>query len=441
MLAAVFLAIGIALSQEPRPLSIEEALRIAAVASEQVELADAGVTRASGSVWTARSGYLPSVSASAGWQHTFASEYDEIFDVPGGGGGIDLPFGKPDAWRVDLSASQLLFGGGRVRAQAKIARAALASARMSVESERASAVLAAAEAYYDVVLAERLVQIAAATQAQAETALEHARLGAEVGRTAEFDVLRAGAEVEAQRVTVIQQRRGLEIARLRLGQLLDLEGPLDLTSSLETDVAETAAEVAGVGAAGEAGDRLAVRLGEQTVRMAEAGIVAARSSWFPQVSLAGSIGWVSYPDTVLPPVEPEQWRDNIGAGLQVSLPIFSGGRLWGGLLDARAGRHEARTRLEQARELAELDTADARSALASALAQWEAAGATVEQAERAYAIAEVRFAEGVSTQSELVDARLLQQQARASRARAARDLQVARIRIALLAALPAVPTP
>jgi len=61
---------------------------------------------------------------------------------------------------------------------------------------------------------------------------------------------------------------------------------------------------------------------------------------------------------------------------------------------------------------------------------------TIEQATRAYQIAEVRFQSGVSTQLELADARLQLQLAEANRAQAARDLQVARARVALLPDLP-----
>ena len=60
----------------------------------------------------------------------------------------------------------------------------------------------------------------------------------------------------------------------------------------------------------------------------------------------------------------------------------------------------------------------------------------MSQAARAYDIADVRYRAGVSTQLELSDSRLLLQQAEANRAQAARDLQVARARVALLADLP-----
>jgi outer membrane protein TolC len=60
----------------------------------------------------------------------------------------------------------------------------------------------------------------------------------------------------------------------------------------------------------------------------------------------------------------------------------------------------------------------------------------VQQAVRAYEIAELRYREGLSTQVELADARLLLFQARASRAQAARDVQLARVRLAVLPQLP-----
>jgi outer membrane protein TolC len=74
--------------------------------------------------------------------------------------------------------------------------------------------------------------------------------------------------------------------------------------------------------------------------------------------------------------------------------------------------------------------------LRAAEALWQASAGTVEQASRAYTIAEVRFKEGISTQLELNDSRILLQQAQANRAVAARDLQVARMRMALLPDLP-----
>ena len=53
-----------------------------------------------------------------------------------------------------------------------------------------------------------------------------------------------------------------------------------------------------------------------------------------------------------------------------------------------------------------------------------------------YAFAEVRYNEGISTQLELSESRLLLEQAAANRASAARNLKVAQVRLALIRDLP-----
>jgi outer membrane protein TolC len=76
------------------------------------------------------------------------------------------------------------------------------------------------------------------------------------------------------------------------------------------------------------------------------------------------------------------------------------------------------------------------NALQEAQASWEASRGTTDQAQRAYAIDQVRYREGISTQTDLSQSRLLLEQARANRAQAARNLAVARVRLALLRDLP-----
>ena len=103
---------------------------------------------------------------------------------------------------------------------------------------------------------------------------------------------------------------------------------------------------------------------------------------------------------------------------------------------ARADVDASKARLQLTKELADLDEAGARAELGAARAEWEASAGTIQQATRAYEIADLRYREGISTQLELSDARLLLAQAQVNRARAARDLQLTRIRLALLPELP-----
>ncbi|MES2644576.1 MAG: TolC family protein [Myxococcota bacterium] len=436
-----FSFVAFAFAQEPTALSLEEALRRAQAASEDIVYAEAGVESARGDKMGATSGLLPQVSGSASYQHTFASEYDGLFETPDAADGgaspfSGLPFGQADTYRVDLALSQTIWAGGRNRAAMRMADAGREVAGLSVESARASAALAATQAYYDAALADQLVDIATGALTQAETTAAHAKLAHEVGRQPEFELVRADVEVQAQRVVVIQQTRVRTIAHLQLKRLLDLppDATLSLTTPLDdgTGPAEAAATVAAVGS----GARAAVEQAEKAVRLSEASLALTRSQRYPTLGASANYGWVSYPSSVVPEFGEDAWRNNFTAGLVLSVPIFSGLRVTGELVSARAALTQAEARLSQAGELAALDTADADAAIVAASAQWDATAGTVAQAERAYSIAEVRFQEGISTQSELADARLLLQRARASRAQAARDLQIARVRLALLPALP-----
>ncbi len=420
-------------------MPLETALRRAVETSEDVSAAAAGVDGASADERAAISAWLPAASGSASYSHTFASEYDGLFSDTGGGASpfSDLPFGQADTWRLGLNLSQGVYQGGRVLAQRKMASAGTLLADSSLTSAKASAVLGAAEAYYNALLAARVLVISEATLARAETTLAEAKLANELGRLADFDVLRASVEAENQKVAVIQQRRQARLAEANLRRILHLPDgePLSLDGGLDEQVPDSvgdlAANIAGVNAESEA--RAAVAQAELARDVAAATVSLTRSSAMPYLGLSASYGLVNYPDGLVPDSD---WRKNVTAGASLSVPLFSGGAVRNQVASASADLRAAEDRLEQARSLARMDTDDNDLALEAAAAQWQATTGTVAQAERALSIAETRFQEGISTQSELADARLLYQQALINRASAGRDLQVARIRHALLPALP-----
>ncbi|MGE5733371.1 MAG: TolC family protein, partial [Gemmatimonas sp.] len=127
---------------------------------------------------------------------------------------------------------------------------------------------------------------------------------------------------------------------------------------------------------------------------------------------------------------------NWTVGVSTSFPVLDGGRIKGDQLVAEAGLRQVRAQREQTRQFAALDTRVALNALQEAQSTWDASRGTADQAQRAYAIDQVRFREGISTQTDLAQSRLLLEQALANRAQAARNLAVARVRLALLRDLP-----
>lgn len=437
-------------------LTLERVLSLAEQRSEAVAAARAAGRRAEGDRIRARSALYPQLSAAASYDRLLASEFEGIFDdgVFGGrdGGGPrleELPFGRENTWRVSLSLTQNLYSGGRIGAAAAAAAAGRETARASLETARGQVLFEAVQAYYDALLADRLVAIAESTLEQASATLRQIQVGFEAGTQPEFEVLRARVARDAQTPAVVRARANREIAQLRLKRLLDLpaDAGLQLADTLGDPALPPPAPFAerltsierSVATASFASqnqldvpDRWAVAEAEATVRLREASLASVEAQRRPAVSLNATYSRVAYPSGLLPAFD----RTNWSIGASVSLPILTGGRQRGDELIARAELDQARAQREQTEELAELEWRSALAELAAARAAWEATAGTVEQAARAYAIAEVRYGAGVSTQLELADARLQLQQAEANRAQAARDLQVARARVALLPSLP-----
>jgi len=320
------------------------------------------------------------------------------------------------------------------------------------------------QAYYDAALSDRLVTIAESTLVQSERTLRQVQLTRSVGSASEFELIRARVTRDNQRPSWLQARTQRDLAYLRLRQLLDLpaDAPLQLVDSIAeapvvvpavdtarlttvqvdparvlTIGARVQAEVSGrlANADTAAATRAAVRQARQGLIAAEQQLRAARGQRLPSVGLQTNYQRLAYPQNILPKSLGD-FFPNWTVGLGLSYPLFTGGRVRGDILAAEAGVVEARQQVKLAEEGATLSARQATLQLAEAEASWEASVGTAEQAQRAYAIAEVRFREGISTQLELSETRVQLQQALANRARAARDLQVARKRLQLLPFLP-----
>ena len=464
-------------------LSLDDALRIAQVQSQTIELARAGVTRATGQRVQARSQFFPQLNTTAGYTKTLKSQFQGFASsatkdtvatpttrslcapfVPstaseaeraaalaqaatcpatGSAGGFDLSktsFGATNQWALGLSFSQNLFSGGRITAQNEAAEAQLRSAHIEVTAQSAQVSLDVTSAYYDAVLADQLVSIADSSLAQTEVVLAQAKVAKQVGNASEYELLRAQVTHDNQIPVSIQAKFNRQVAYLRLKQLLNmpLEDSVSLTTGIEGTNGPTLPAIA-VNATTDTAtsNRAPVRELDQSVRASEAQVRIARAERIPSFALVSNYQRLYFPSNVFPTIS--QGVNNWTVGISTNFPVLDGGRIRGDVLIAQSGLQQARAQRQQTREFAALDTRVALNALEQAQAQWDASRGTAEQAQRAYAIDEVRFREGISTQTDLTQSRLLLEQARANRAQAARNLAVARVRLALLKDLPIQP--
>jgi outer membrane protein len=475
-----------------RPLSLDEAIRLAARESEALQIARASVVRADGQQMQARSLYLPQINSSLAYAHTLRSQFAALATgapdtstapkpqavcspvIPANATpaerqaalnqastcaaalGIDFSkvgFGARNAYTLGLTVSQTLFSGGRNSGQYAAANAGRRSADIEVTVQRAQLALDVTQAYFDAVLADRLVAIADTTLKQTQELLRQTQLARRVGNQSEFELLRATVTRDNQVPVLITREGTRDVAYLRLKQLLNL--PLDEPLALTTPIDEPAtvsrviafnAQVAEMPTASvdtlappplpdtATASRAAVRESQEVVRAQEGLLKVAQSDRLPAVALTSSYQRLFFPSGALPILN--QYSENWTVGGTIGLALFSGGRIAGQVEVARANLDDARARLQQTKQLAALDTRVALNQLQVAEAAFAASRGTSQLAQRAYAIDQLRYREGISTQTDLTQARLDFEQAEANRAFSARDLAVARARVALIRDLP-----
>ena len=492
--AAVLLAVvsfplcSLNAQQTAHPLSLDDAIRIAARESEALQIARAGVTRASGLERQARSQYLPQLNSQLAYARTLRSQFAAL----AGGASSDtsttlkpqslcapripdnatpaeraaalaqastcaaaqaidfskVGFGARNQYTLGLAFSQSVYSGGRISGQTASARAQERSAGIEVVAQRAQLALDVTQAYFDAVLADRLVSIADTTLAQTEELLRQTQLARRVGNQSEFELLRATVTRDNQRPVLITRRGDRDVAYLRLKQLLNL--PLDEPVQLTTPIDEpaTVTRVIAANASSNSADSLSlaasidtatatrapVRESEEAVRAQEGQLKVARADRLPSFNITSQYQRLFFPNNLFPSLN--QYSENWTVGGAIALPLFTGGRVSGQIQVAQANLDEARARLQQSRELAALDTRVALNQLASAEASFAASRGTAQQAQKAYSIDQIRYKEGISTQTDLTQSRLLLENALANQALSSRDLAVARARVVLIRDLP-----
>ena len=469
----------VAAAASGRTLSLQQAYVQAEVQSPSVRIARAQLERAHGQEWQARSQYLPQLNAQFLYTKTLASQFSALAGAPDNrplcqkflppagattsqrldtletavglatncraAGGLDFSkagFGAANQWQLGLAASVNLFTGGRVTAINRVASAGYRAAEFEVRSQRAQLAVNVAQAYFDAVLADRLLAIAESSLVQTEAVFRQVKLSNAVGNSAEFELLRAQVTRDNQRPQLIQRHADRDVARLRLKQVLNL-APADSfvlsTSPNDEDPAVLQSLLVSLGAATSdtsTVSRTLVKQAAEAVSVQEDQFRVARAQQLPTVTLASSYGRVAFSQQDFQVPNLNSFLTNWTVSLTASLPLFTGGRIYGDEMVARASVTEAQARLDQARQGAAIDVRQTMAQLDQAVAAWQASAGTSEQAGKAYRIAEVRYREGISTQIELNDSRLLLQQTQANRASAARNLQLARLRVSLVRDLP-----
>ena len=404
-------------------LTLDSALARALAQSEEVRIARAGVLEAQGQVREAFAAALPQVTGSVVYYRQFASIFEDFGDdTTLSPIFANSPFGAANQWTIELKASQTIWSGGKVGAGLAGARSYRAAALAQEEESRADLAYRVTRAYLEAVTAARLLDVAAANLDLARQQLRQVQLYHQAGTRAEYDLLRARVDAANQEPGVVAARNAYDIALIELRRLVNL--PADQPVVLETPLAADDGTIPVLVEDRLApGARAALAAADAQVHVQEQVVKVMRADRLPVLSVGTTYQEQAFPQEVSP--FDARFRRNWNAEVRLSVPIFLGLRTVGAVQRARAGLERVRAQRDQLREQVALDVAQARAEVNRTVALLGARRETVRQAARAHHLAGVRYSNGLTTQLEVSDARLLRQQAEVNEIQAMRDYLLA----------------
>jgi len=414
-------------SSEALRLSLPDAVARALSESEEMATVRAQVDQAEAQVTQATAGALPQLTSNLTYNRAIKTIFDDIgssmqqddtSESDFGDVFKDLPFGRRNTYLASFQLNQLLWSGGSVGAARDIARRLRSSTLDQVEEAEADITFQVRTAYLSAQLAIRMLEIAVASRQVVEEHLRQVEAFYRAGTSSEFDLLRARVDLQNRDPAVVQAENAAELAMLELKRLVNIPAAdhIELTSALDPGRVDIDVDAL----AQLLNERPALNAAREAVGMAEAAVRVYRAQRWPSLRLIGNMGFQAFPEHVTPPGL-DQWREDWSVSLAVSWNPFDGLRTRGQIAEAQAQMRLARVQETQLREGLEVEFAAAIAEYESAQAQLEASRETVSLARRTLELADVRFANGLSTQLEVSDAALLLDEAQVNEARAQHD--------------------
>jgi len=409
---------------EPLPrYTVEDCVRIGLENSAVMARArqDAAIARAEQQ--QAGAEVLPSLTLDAGY-----TRQDELTDVDFGDETVE--FGFLDTYRASAEVSQSLYSGGRSWAAIRAASARRDLARSGMDEARTGLVRDIRTSFADLLLAQAAVDVRRESVDVLTAFLEQTREKRAQGTASEFDALSAEVRVRNERPALIGASNRVAVGRARFRRLLNIDERFALEGELER--APAAGKLADFESAALR-HRSVLREYEALVELRRRDLQAARSGTRP--ALRAFFGYRGANTYGFSEADAE-WEWHWDAGATLSWPLWDGGLTAGRVAQKRAELAKSQTDLEDRTRAVLLEVQQAYLDLQSAEEAIAAAEGGVELAEQALDIARTRYASGLATALEFMDANLARSRARLTMLEALRGQVNAVTRLACACGLP-----
>ena len=400
---------ALCLAQEGgKPLTLDEAMKIALANNKSVAIAQSLVSKARGAVRQASSADNPQIGIQTNYTKIgpkppgirFLVADDPNDPHPTAFHYENIQFSTTEQKSATATLTKVLDVFGQVRLGVSIAQLQEAIQELDVLRTTQQLTLDVKQTYYNVLRAEAQREVADKSVQAAEEHLRIAQVQFKAGVSARFDVIRAEVDVANNKQNLISTTNAVMIATSVLNNTLGID------VNAPTKVQNVALTVRSAVPEGDIGrnteiaykSRPEVLQSQVTVKLNQQAVNLNKRGLWPTLVGSATSGWSGSGGLASPTEFP--WT----AGLMLNIPIWDGGATKAKVEQSKSDLDIAGFQLEQLKLGVALEVRSQLLNLNEAAERVSTAAENVKQAEEALRLAQVRYQSGISTAVEVTDA-------------------------------------
>ena len=415
---------GVIFSQEKLSLTIDRAIEIGLENSKTLHSSYMNVKSYEAKEKETDASLLPSLKLKASYKRL--SEVDPFI--------ISTPFGEfpispsiLDNYSTQLTLSQQLFTGFRLKSQSEIAELTSSAVKEQYNADKSNLIYNIKNAYWSLFKAQQLKKVVDENVDQFKAHLTDAKNMMSVGMMTNNDVLKIEVQLSDAMFRQSDAENAVQLAKVGLANVLgiSLSTDFEIASSTEINVkkydelnslVEKAVEI-----------RPEVKAADYMVKAGESNVTIAKSGWYPQLSLEGNF-YYSRPNQRIVPAE-DKFNDTWDVGINLNMNIWDWMTTAHKTDQAQASLAQSVDALGSIKDGVTLEVTQNFLNMQQGKNKIEISELTVKQALENMRVTDEKFKSGLALSSDLIDAEVALLQAKTNYTNSLVDFELSKARL------------
>jgi len=423
-LLTAFLLSGAEFAQQKRMLTIDQSIQLGIENSKTLHSSKMKIVSTEAQLSQINSSMLPSLSYNASYIRLSPIT---PFEVQFAGYNFVISPSILDNWNMKLSLQQPLFTGFKLSSSSDIAKYNSLASKQDYSKDEQDVIYSIKNAYWNLYLAGKYKEAVDENVDQVKAHLQDIQNFFKQGLATRNEVLKVEVQLSQSQLNQIDAQNSVNLAVVNLDNEIGL--PLTTQIEVQKDVDVESQYTDGLSDLIDIAlkNRPELKSMQYHIDASKSGISLAESDWYPQVFLAGEYIYAKPNQRILP--TQNQFNGTWDVSVNLSFNIWNWGVTKDQTTQAEAQYEQANDTFKTLKDAVTLDVTQSYFNMVKAKEKVTVTKQAVGQAEENYRVTDEKFRQGLTLNSELLDAEAALMQTKTNYAQAIVDYELAKAQL------------